>query len=133
MQVSTDVLPRFRNKCQDRLIAELAFVLRVIALARAHLFAVHRLHGRVRIQGHGLQFHIRSFPHPLPKDLLDFQNLAGHMHIQTIQKAPQRRLRWQLLDPQNSCQHGIACDEPQLIQSLKPNIETHHDAQDELI
>ena len=70
MQFPVEVLSCFRNERQDGLITQLAFVFRIVALARAHLFPVHRLHGRIGVNCRRLQMHVGSLPHPLPHDLL---------------------------------------------------------------
>src|SRR5262249_6622426 len=49
VQLSADVFSRLRQKREDRLIALLTFVLRVVSLATSHLLTKQRVHGRVRV------------------------------------------------------------------------------------
>ena len=41
------------------------------------------MHGRVRVQRHGLQFHVCGFPDALPKCLLNLENLPRYVQLQT--------------------------------------------------
>ena len=56
--------------------ALLAFVLRIVALAPAHLLAVQGMHRRVGIDGEGLQMHVGRRPHTLPQQALQVSTAA---------------------------------------------------------
>src|SRR5258707_12595796 len=56
-QFTAHVLPRLRQKRQDRLMALFASVLGVVTLASSHLMAETRMHRGVGIQSHFAQFH----------------------------------------------------------------------------
>jgi hypothetical protein len=70
-QLAPHVFPRLGQERQDRLIAFLSPVFRVVTLAPAHLVAEQGVHRGIGVQGDGFQFHMRGLPHALPHNLLD--------------------------------------------------------------
>ena len=132
-QFPSSVLARLRNEGQDRLIALLPLVLRVVALARSHLVSVQRVHRRIRIQRYRLQSDVRCCPDTFSHLALDRENLILNVDVQRCQKAPERRLPRQLLDLQNPCKNRIPRDEPQLVEPRKTNVYPQHHRQHELV
>ena len=65
-QLARYVFPRLRQKRQNRLVALLAPVFRVVAPARAHLMTEQRVHRGVGVQRDRLQIHMRRFPYAPP-------------------------------------------------------------------
>ncbi len=122
-QLAPDVFPRLGEKRQHRLIALLAFVLRVVAFAPAHLLPVQRVHGGVGVEGDDFQFHVGRLPDPFAQDLHHGQNLPGDIAMQGIHESPEGGLHRQLGDLQNARQDRVAGDEAQLIQSRKADVE----------
>src|SRR5206468_7698077 len=51
VQIAMQVFPCFGHKRQDWLVTELAFILRVVALACTHLLSIDRVHGREKQMG----------------------------------------------------------------------------------
>ena len=88
VQFPPDVFARLGDECQYGLIALLPFVLRVVALASAHLIPIERVYGRVGVQSHRRQPDVGRLPHPLPHRSLDRQNLQRHVQVQRRQKPP---------------------------------------------
>ena len=80
-QLLLDVLAGLGNKGEDRLIAFLPFVPRVVSLARAHLIAIEGVYGRVGVHGDGWQPYVCRFPHPLPQGALQAQPLLRHAQV----------------------------------------------------
>ena len=130
-QSAPDVFPRLGDKRQHRLVAPLAFVLRVIALASAHLLAVKRVHGGVSVQGNDLQLHIGRRPDPFAQGSHQGQNLPGDIEMERIHESPERGLHRQLGDFQDARQNRITGDEAQLVQPRKADIEPQYDSQHE--
>ena len=60
------------------LVALLPFVLRVIALAPAHLLTVQSVHRRIRIQSDRRQLHVGCFPDPFSQKPLQLQQLLSY-------------------------------------------------------
>src|SRR5215469_11364340 len=88
-QLTGDVLPGFGQKRQNRLVALLAFVLRVIPFAPAHLMTEQRIDRGVGVQRNGLQIHMSGLPDPLPQNLLHPQELTRYAEMQRGKKAPE--------------------------------------------
>ncbi len=74
-QLAAYILPRLGQKSQNRLVAFLPFVLRVVALTPAHLVAEQRMHRRVGVQRHHRQTDMGRLPHPFAHPPLHFQQL----------------------------------------------------------
>jgi Na+/H+-dicarboxylate symporter len=72
-QFPPNVLARFGQKGEYGLKAFLSFVFRVIALACAHLLAIHGVHRGVGVQRDRLQPYVGCFPHPFAQDPLQLQ------------------------------------------------------------
>jgi hypothetical protein len=72
----------FRQEGQHGLETFLAFVLRVVGLASAHLFAVERVHRGVSVQSDRVQLHIGGFPRALAPHALQGQQLLGYLQMQ---------------------------------------------------
>jgi hypothetical protein len=128
-QFAPNVFSRLSNKRQYRLVALLAFVLRVVALASAHLLSVERVHGSVGVDGDDLQFHVGSLPDPFAHGPHDIQNLPGDVAMPRIHESPEGGLHRQLADLENARQDRVASDEAQLIQPRKADVEAQHDGQ----
>src|ERR1017187_649896 len=103
-QFAPDVFPGLRDKRQHRLEAFLAFVLRVVALASAHLLAVDRVHRGVGVDGDDRQLHIGRGPHPFAHGPHDGQDLPGNIRPSSRRaEVPiARRGRVRLPDPRPS-------------------------------
>ena len=69
-QFSSNVLVRFRYKSENGLIAFLAFVFRVIPLARPHLPAIERVHRGIGVQRDRRQPYVGCGPHPFAQNAL---------------------------------------------------------------
>src|SRR5580693_5891124 len=95
-QFSTYELSGLRNKRQDGLKTFLALVLRIVTPPCSHLLPVDRVHGRIRVESHRLQFDIGRFPYSLPHLSLYFDELLRHRQMQRGQETPECALRWQL-------------------------------------
>ena len=121
------------QKRQNRLKALLAFVLRVVTLARSHLIAEQRVHRRVGIQNHGAQPHVGRFPDSLPQAPLHLQQLPGHAAVQGGQEPPEGTLRRQSQHPQDSRQHGLALEKPQVMEPREAHVAGQYHRQNESI
>jgi len=130
-QFAPDVFPRLGDKRQHRLVALLALVLRVVALASAHLLAIQRVHGGVGVDGDDLQLHIGRRPDPFAHGPHHRQNLPGDIQMKRIHESPEGGLHWQLGDFQDARQDRVASDEPQLIQPWEADVQAQHDSQHE--
>src|ERR1019366_8202240 len=82
----------------------------------------------VGVDGDDIQLHVGRFPHPLAHGPRDGQNLPGNMAMQRIYESPESGLHRQLGDFENARQDRIACEEAQLVQSRKADVEAEHDA-----
>src|ERR1700681_1203100 len=91
-QLSRHVFPWFSQKGQNRLVAFLSPVFRVLAYALANLIAEQCLHRGVGIQSDGLQIHMSGLPYALTHRLLPAEDLPGHRQMQRGQKPPERAL-----------------------------------------
>ena len=130
-QFAPHVFSRLGDERQHRLIALLAFVLRVIALASAHLLSVQGVHGGVGVDGDDLQLHVGRLPDPFPHGPHDGQHLSGDIAMQRVHESPEGGLHRQFGDFENARQDRVACDEAQLVQPRKADVEAEHDAQHE--
>src|ERR1035437_8286648 len=130
-QLAPHVFSRLGDKRQHRLIALLAFVLRVVALASAHLLSVKGVHGSVGVDGDDCQYHIGRGPDPFARGPQHGQNLVGNIAMQRIHQSPEAGLHRQFGDFQDARQNRIASDETQLVEAREADVEPQHDSQHE--
>src|SRR5438876_1586884 len=128
-QLTPYVFSRLGDKRQHRLIALLAFILRVVALAPTHLLSVKRVHGGVGVDGDHFQLHVGRLPDPFPHGPYNDQNLSGDIAMQRVHKSPEGGLHRQLGDFENARQDRVARDEAQLVQPRKADVEAEYNPQ----
>ena len=132
-QFAPHVFSRLGEECQHWLIALLAFVLRVVAFASAHLSTIQRVHRSVGVDGDDLQLHVGRLPDPFTHGPHDDQHLPGDIAMQRVDESPEGGLHRQLGDFENARQNRVAGDEPQLVQPCKADVEAEHDTQHETV
>jgi hypothetical protein len=122
-QLASHVLAGFRQEGQNGLITLLALVFGIVGSAPAHLLAIESVHRGVGVHSNRVQLHIRCFPHSLTQHPLHDQQLLAYLQMQGRQKSPERGLRRQLPDLQDSGQHRVLRYKTQMIQSRETHVE----------
>ena len=133
-QFSSNVLVRFRYKSENGLIAFLAFVFRVIPLARPHLPAIERVQSRgIGVQRDRRQPYVGCGPYPFAQNALQLQQLSGQVQIQRGQKPPEHALPWQPAHLHDPGQHRVLGHKTKVVEASKPHVNSQHHPLYELI
>jgi hypothetical protein len=132
-RLACNEFPGFGQKRQYRLITFLSSVLRVIALAYSHLFALKRVHRRVGVDGDRFECDIACRPDRFPHLSLNLLDLPDDAGVQRIEKTPERALRRRGRHFYDSRHKRIPDDAAQLIQTYEAHVNTHDNGQNELI